>query len=530
MRICFVMLDLRYTKYYYETLRSLLRDGHTIHVGYFNLKEPPRETLHQHLRAEFSESFSLGQAPRKRSDMWNDLSTALSWGMDYLLYLGPRFENARRLRERVEARMHPAYVWLTTKCPVVKTAGGLALVNRLLKAAYDSIGSDPAIREYIQDFRPDVLLVSPLVVHGTLQSEYLKAARELGVASALCVASWDNLTTKGVIRGNPDRVIVWNETQEQEAVTLHGMAPQQLVVTGAQYFDEWFKRRPSRSREEFCKVVGLPAGRPILLYLCSSSFMAPNEPPFVLRWIMALRRSGIPQLAEAGILIRPYPEYVDKWKTVDFSSCGNVVVWPPDGEYTYTDMGKLNFYDSIYHSFAVVGINTTAMIESVIIGKCVLTIMAPELNESQENTLHFHYLRQERGGFLYVAQNLDEHVQQLREILDGGDRLYTKVRAFVKNFARPHGMEIDCIPILVRTILNLPAAVSAHTRPVASHLLARLVLYPVALFLSIYTLLHRGEAKRRKSERKRLVCEANIRGDDPLEYIRAAKGGEKSGH
>ena len=523
MRILFIMLDLRYTKYYYETLRLLMNHGHSIHVGFFNSSEPARETLHERLKEEFPDLFSYGKAPRKRSDLWNDLCVALSWGMDYLLYLGAIFKNSRRLRERTESRMHPAFVWITNRCPLVRTPKGLAILAPLLRISYDSIPAGRSIKGYIRSFQPDVLLVTPLVVHGTLQSEYLKAAKKLGVVSAHCVASWDNLTTKGVIRGNPDKVIVWNEVQKEEAVTLHGVSPEKVVVTGSQYFDPWFTHQPSRTRPEFCRVVGLPPDQLIVLYLCSSNFMAPNEPPFVLRWIAALRNSGIPRLAEAGILIRPYPEYVDKWKAIDFGDYGHVVVWPPDGEYPQTDTGKSNFFDSIYYSFAVVGINTTAMIESAILGKCVLTVLAPELNESQTNTIHFNYLKQERGGILYLARDLKEHVKQLKEILDGGDRLKSQVETFVRNFARPHGMTAQCVPILSHAIQELNRANPENTHPLPVHFLVRLILYPVAFSLKMYNLSRRRKNKNKKSERKRLISDANKRGDDPLKYIRAIR-------
>ena len=33
-------------------------------------------------------------------------------------------------------------------------------------------------------------------------------------------------------------------------------------MTGTQCYDQWFGRRPSRTREQFCARVGLPADRP----------------------------------------------------------------------------------------------------------------------------------------------------------------------------------------------------------------------------------------------------------------------------
>ena len=38
-----------------------------------------------------------------------------------------------------------------------------------------------------------------------------------GIPAGVCVASWDNLTNKGVIRSDPDAVFVWNEAQRRAA-------------------------------------------------------------------------------------------------------------------------------------------------------------------------------------------------------------------------------------------------------------------------------------------------------------------------
>jgi hypothetical protein len=333
------------------------------------------------------------------------------------------------------------------------------------------------------------------------------------------VASWDNLTTKGVIRGDPDRVLLWNEIQKQEAVTLHETPPEKIVVTGAQYFDDWFVRRPSRTREEFCEVVGLQADSPILLYMCSSNFMAPNEPQFVLRWIAAIRSCGIPGIATAGILIRPYPKAVEQWQTLDLTQYENVVVWPQDGEFASTDRGKTNFYDSVYHSLAVIGINTTAMIESAIIGRCVLTVLAPELNESQSNTIHFNYMKQEHGGFLYLARDLEEHLKQLQEISGQGDRMKEQVRRFVRSFVRPHGIEKSCVPILAQYIETLAHIVPNTMRFSLARMTGCCLLYPLALFMMIMRLVTFGTRREKKIERKKSFQEARDKGRDPLEYV-----------
>ena len=69
--------------------------------------------------------------------------------------------------------------------------------------------------------------------------------------------------------------------------------------------------------------------------------------------------------------------------------------------------------DTVYHSAAVVGLNTSAQLEAGILGRPVLTILAPEFEEGQQGTLHFSYLLKEHGGFVDVAPDFEVHRRQL---------------------------------------------------------------------------------------------------------------------
>ena len=93
----------------------------------------------------------------------------------------------------------------------------------------------------------------------------LKSARRLGIPTGICVASWDNLTNKGLLKFVPDRVFVWNEDQVREATDLHGIPKERVRATGAGLFDEWFERRPSRTAEQFAVTVGLDPSRPFVV-------------------------------------------------------------------------------------------------------------------------------------------------------------------------------------------------------------------------------------------------------------------------
>ena len=67
---------------------------------------------------------------------------------------------------------------------------------------------------------------------------------------------------------------------------MQGIPGDQVRVLGAWSYDHWFDWQPSGSREEFCARVGLRADRPLILYVCSSGFVARDEVAFVRRWLV----------------------------------------------------------------------------------------------------------------------------------------------------------------------------------------------------------------------------------------------------
>ena len=98
------------------------------------------------------------------------------------------------------------------------------------------------IVEFLREQAPDVLLVSPLVDAASEQVDWIKAARACGIRSAVCIASWDNLTNKGLLRIEPDLVLVWNEAQKRRRASTTTSRRTRSRSTGAQLFDKWFEQ------------------------------------------------------------------------------------------------------------------------------------------------------------------------------------------------------------------------------------------------------------------------------------------------
>jgi hypothetical protein len=491
-RVLFVMLHPGFVRYYDDAVQALADAGHDVHLAFeitrtklgedgtarrlagrsprltCGTTPERRESVRDFLARGDRGATRSGPAPRggwrvSREEAWESLRTTVRLLADYLRFFEPAFDGAVKLRGRAEKRLPRVYV------PVVRAvvrggaaaraclAWALAAIERLVPTHADVVA-------FVREQRPDLVLVTPLIELGSQQVDYVKAARQLGVRSALCVASWDNLTSKGLARVLPEHVVVWNEAQKAEAVTLHGARPEQVVVTGAQLFDRWFGARPSRGREEFCARVGLDPGRPFVLYLGSSIFIAPDEVPFAEDWIAALRRATDRAVAEAGVLIRPHPANARQWRTFEPGAWTRTAVWPPIGTNPSEAGFQPDFFDSMYYSAAVVGINTSALIESAIVGRPLFTIQTPQFAHAQAGTLHFRHLVAD-GGVVRTADSLDAHVAQLAEALAQPGAAAEATRRFVQAFVRPHGLDAPAVPIFVRAIESMLAAPPPAPRP-----------------------------------------------------------------
>jgi hypothetical protein len=209
-----------------------------------------------------------------------------------------------------------------------------------------------------------------------------------------------------------------------------------------------------------------------VLYLCSSNFVAPDEVSFVRRWLCAIRGSADPALAGCGVLVRPHPAHPEPWNGVSLRDAGNAAIWSEEVK-MQADPG---LYDSLYHAAAVVGLNTSAMIEAGILGKPVCTINSEEFAGGQQQTLHFHYLLAPNGGLVDVAATLDEHLRQLGSALAEPEAGSARSLRFVESFVRPRGLNQPVAPIVAEEIERVAAIRKGPRRPPLWH-------YPVRRLL-----------------------------------------------
>jgi hypothetical protein len=450
----FVLRAVNFDRVFEGFIRCALERGHTIHVALEQKKAGRAEdakTLFDTLAAEYP-GFSYAQLP-PREEPWLVPAARLRFAIDFLRYHEPEFVGAENLRTRAGSRA-PWYVRLPAALRLLRIGPVRRGLERVLRGIERRMPVSEQCLALLREFEPDVLLVSPLVELGSAQGDHLRAADALGIPTALLVASWDNLTTKGAIRDVPDLTVVWNEDQIREAVDMHRLPAERVVATGAHSHDHWFSWRPSTSGQEFADKVGLAPDRRFLLYVCSSGFIAgDSEVGFVREWLRRLAMSGDPELESLGVLVRPHPQNFASWQEADLDEPGRVAVWPRAGAAPTDRQSKDDYFDSLHHAIAVVGINTTALVDTAIVRRPVFTIVDEHFRSTQTGTLHFSYLARDGGaGLLNVAHSWEEHLAQLADTIRSPNGAREQIDSFLRAFVRPHGLETPAAPLALEAV------------------------------------------------------------------------------
>jgi hypothetical protein len=394
---------------------------------------------------------------------------------DLILYSRPQYDDAVDLRGRFTELQKksalPVAVQALLARVLRRTPVGLRdWLDRVLQSRDVAAAPTAAADQLIGTLRPDYVVATPVVNFRSREVDVLKAAKRHGIPTLLPVASWDNLTNKGRLHVQPDRIAVWNEAMAREAVDLHGVRREAIWVTGATVFDSWFGRAPSRDRHAFCRELGLEAQLPIVVYLCSSVSIAGQfEGSLVKAWLLAIRNASSP-VANVNVVVRPHPMAREPWANVAVVEEDGVArwrraaVWPLAPRHPTDPKTRAEFFDTIFHADVVVGLNTSAMIEAVILGRPVLTFVGHEQASSQTGNLHFRYLAE--SGCVSTASSLEEHVQQLAERL-GQPADGAAAARFVESFVRPLGRDVSASAALVTQILT-ELGVAPPARPAAS--------------------------------------------------------------
>jgi hypothetical protein len=135
---------------------------------------------------------------------------------------------------------------------------------------------------------------------------------------------------------------------------------------------------------------------------------------------------------------------------------GNAVLY---GRNPVSPQAQDDYFDSLYHSHAVIGLVTSAFLEAAIVGRSVHTLLLPEFEMYQEGVQHFRYLMEVDGGLLKVTRTFADHLSELSAVLRQPAGRDEQNARFMRAFVRPFGLEVPATPAFVEAVEQIGASV-----------------------------------------------------------------------
>lgn len=118
-------------------------------------------------------------------------------------------------------------------------------------------------KELFERYKP--ALVFSTDVQNEHDVHFLRAARRRNIPTRGMVRSWDNLTSKGLIRVVPERLIVNNILIKREAERHDGIPSENISIIGIPHYDQ-YTDSVMVSRADFFKQWKLDSAKPLIMY------------------------------------------------------------------------------------------------------------------------------------------------------------------------------------------------------------------------------------------------------------------------
>ena len=318
--------------------------------------------------------------------------------------------------------IRPKNIWFETI--LGKRLPKSKIIYRWLSALHDQrVASATTVRMLFERYRPSIMFAT----HPTAMNEFdfLKHARERGVATIGMIHSWDVLTTEGRIVVPLDHYFVWNQVMKTELIKIHGIAEEQIRMTGIPQFDVYAEPISPVGKEEFLRQQGLDPGKPTVLFGTSAGGLTPEEPEILARLVNALT------LASSGkvqFLVRIHQQDdIGRYSSIDD---GNVRFQVPGAQMKNLDDWRLMddadlrlLRDTLAYSDVVVNTASTISIDAIALDKPVVNI-AFDIQERDYyrsvrqyfDRIHFQHVV--KSGASKLAGSLDELVTLVQRYLD----------------------------------------------------------------------------------------------------------------
>jgi len=255
---------------------------------------------------------------------------------------------------------------------------------------------DRQLYEKIKNQNWAQVIVMPTNMPKSIEYDAIRICRRLKIKSSIIVMSLDNLTSKGCYLDIPDQVICWNDLQMELLRKKHLVAKRSIEIRPSLFFSRWLERtealfeslRSEKTTDTTCNI----------LYVCSShrlgSFRQVKKSKVTAETIALnklLRELQEGQLNRYKLQVRLHPKNALSEAILRESEISNRVTLL-NANFPDSDEDIKQFANQLSSASICIGLNTSAMIQSALLGVPTFCLSGQDIDIVTVQTAHLRQL------------------------------------------------------------------------------------------------------------------------------------------
>jgi len=270
-----------------------------------------------------------------------------------------------RLAERqIKGRYFKTFVhWILAKL------GNFRIYRSILRRLDYYLMPKNRHRSFFDKYQPDLLFSTD--IFNDHDVEVMREASSRGIFTIGLVRSWDNITSHGLNRIVPDRLIVHTPKIKEEAIRYNDMIPEKIFISGIPHYDRYLSelRTP---RKQFFEQLQLDPNKKTIFFAPPSDIYA-KQNPVTIQIIKELSK-----LDNIQLIIRLY--LVGEVDLGDIRPIpGKIAIDAPRASRHFVGVDIApkednHLVDLLHYSDVVVAFASTLAIDAAVLGKPVILI------------------------------------------------------------------------------------------------------------------------------------------------------------
>lgn len=222
------------------------------------------------------------------------------------------------------------------------------------------------------------------------------AAKKRGLPVVSLVHSWDNIPARGFFSVKPDKLLVWNRSMADQAVSFQNMKYSDIKIVGSPQFEYYRRIGACMQKDQLIERLPLDRGSKIVCYTASAERVFPDEPEFIDELLSVLGRI---KSHSVKFILRLHPEERKEYYIAKYSKSDNVILDIPNDGFRATATSNIGTKEDIEsfvmlmkYSNIVINLGSTVTLDALLFNTPVICpSFNPILEKEAWNAAHKHY-------------------------------------------------------------------------------------------------------------------------------------------